>query len=178
MLQHMQTGATGLWRRPAGRSASLARAEVRPGFRPGVALGAIVTGAVVVWGAAALSVSAPWIFVDELIYGDLAKSIASGGAPAVRGVTTFGYGLVYPIAIAPAWLFHDLGHAYAATRVVNAVVMSLAAVPAYLLARRFVSVRSALLVAGLSVLIPSMVYVTVVMTEVAFYPAFLFALLA
>ena len=55
--------------------------------------------------------------------------------------------------------------------------MSLAAVPAYLLARMFVSSRSALLVAVFALLVPSMAYTNVVMTENAFYPAFLLSVL-
>lgn len=144
-----------------------------------LALPAIVLVAVVVWGLASISVAAPWIYVDELIYSDLAKSIAAGGAPSVRGVASYGYGLGYPLVIAPAWaLTRDPGRAYLLARLINSVVMCLAAVPAYLLARRFVSRKSAIVVAALTVAVPSMVYVTTILTEVAFYPAFLFAVLA
>ena len=62
--------------------------------------------------------------------------------------------------------------------VVNAIVMSLAAVPAYLLARLFVSRRSSLLVAALTVLVPSLSYTGAVLTENVCYPLFLFAVLA
>ena len=60
---------------------------------------------------------------------------------------------------------------------INALVMSLAAIPAYLLARMFVSRRAALLVALLTVLVPSMSYTGVVMTENACYPVFLLSVL-
>ena len=60
---------------------------------------------------------------------------------------------------------------------INALVMSLAAIPAYLLARMFVGRRSALLVALFTVLVPSMSYTGVVMTENAFYPIFLLSAL-
>ena len=53
--------------------------------------------------------------------------------------------------------------------------MSLAAIPAYLLARRVVPARLALLAAVLAVALPSMVYTATVMTENAFYPVFLLA---
>src|SRR3954453_18094061 len=51
--------------------------------------------------------------------------------------------------------------------------MSLAAVPAYALARRLVSQPLALLAALLAVAVPSLVYTGVLMTENAFYPLFL-----
>jgi hypothetical protein len=143
------------------------------------ALPAILVAAVAVWGLVALAVSSPWIYVDELIYSDLARSIAAGGPPAVRGVTSYGYGLGYPLVISPAWaLLREPSSAYVLARLINAFVMCSAAVPAYLLARHFVSRRSALIVAALTVTVPSMVYVTAIMTEVAFYPLFLWALLA
>ena len=45
--------------------------------------------------------------------------------------------VLYPLLLAPAYvLFDSLPDAYAAARTINAVVMSLAAIPAYLLARR------------------------------------------
>ena len=118
----------------------------------------------------------PWILPDEILYSDLARSIADGGPPAVRGVPAFGWGVVYPTLIAPAWaLFGDPVSAYHAALVINALVMSLAAIPAYLLARLFVSRRVALVVAAMTVLVPSMAYTGVVMTENAFYPLFLWS---
>ena len=143
------------------------------------ALPAILVAAVAVWSLAALAVSSPWIYVDELIYSDLARSIAASRPPAVRGVTSYGYGLGYPLLISPAWaLFREPSSAYLLARLINAFVMCSAAVPAFLLARHFVSRRNALIVAALTVAVPSMVYVTAIMTEVAFYPLFLWALLA
>ena len=56
--------------------------------------------------------------------------------------------------------------------------MSLAAVPAYFLARRVVSHRWSLAVAVLSVAVPAMNYTALVMTEPVFYPGFLCLALA
>jgi hypothetical protein len=126
-----------------------------------------------------LGVTNPWILPDEILYSDLAKSIAEGNLPAVRESTALGWGVVYPTLIAPAWaLFGDPVSAYHAALAINALLMSSAAVPAYLLARCFVSSRLALAVAALTVLVPSMAYTGVVMTENAFYPLFLWTVLA
>ena len=120
----------------------------------------------------------PWIMVDELIYSELAKSLAAHGQFLIRGVPSNGYGFVYPALIAPAFgLFHSVPQAYAAAKDINAVVMSLAAVPVYFLARRLVTARLALVAAALSLLIPSLLYTGMLMTENAFYPIFLLAAL-
>ena len=55
----------------------------------------------------ALRIDAPWIVVDELIYSELARGLAAGYGFAIRGVATHGYGLVYPLVIAPAYLLFD-----------------------------------------------------------------------
>ena len=56
--------------------------------------------------------------------------------------------------------------------------MSLAAVPAYFLARRLLSMPLALAAAVLTVAVPSMVYTGTIMTENAFYPIFILVVLA
>jgi hypothetical protein len=79
--------------------------------------------------------------------------------------------VLYPVLISPAYaIFDDLTLAYAAVKGINSVVMSLAAVPAYLLARRALSVPGSLLVAALTVAVPSLGYTATVMTENVFYP--------
>jgi len=141
-------------------------------------LGAIVLVSFAVRAWLARGMLGPFIMVDELIYSELAKSFADSLSFAVREIPTRGYGVVYPAAIAPAYaLFERVPDAYAGLKTINSLVMSLAAIPAYLLARRVVRPPSALLAAVLSVAIPSMVYTATVMTENAFYPVFLLAAL-
>jgi hypothetical protein len=144
----------------------------------GVFLAGFVVLSAALHAALALRVQSPWIVPDELIYAELAKSIAGGGLPAIRDEVTFVYGVGYPALIAPAWLLDDVESAYAVAKVLNAALMSLAAIPAYFLARRFVDERSALVVAALAVGIPSLLYSGMLLTEVALYPTFLLALLA
>jgi len=121
----------------------------------------------------------PWIMIDEIVYSELAKSFAATGHFAVRGVATTGYGDVYPILISPAYaLFRSIPTVYSAIKVIDSLLMSLAAVPAYLLARRVVSTRGALVVALLTVAVPSTFYAGTIMTENAFYPIFLLVTLA
>jgi len=121
----------------------------------------------------------PWIMVDELVYSELAKSLADGGSLMVREAPARGYGFVYPALLAPAWrAFASVPDAYAVAKAINAVVMSLTAVPAYLLARRVLTPARSLVVAALAVMVPSMLYTGTLMTENAFYPLFLLVALA
>jgi hypothetical protein len=122
---------------------------------------------------------APWIMVDELIYSELAKSFAASGHFLVRDHATGSYGYVYPVLISPAWaVFKSVPDAYAAAKGINSLAMSLAVVPAYFLARRVLGPWLSVAAAALAVAIPSMVYTATLMTENAFYPIFLTAVLA
>jgi hypothetical protein len=143
-----------------------------------VVLVAVVGGSTLWRGLAARGVKSPWIMPDELIYSSLARSLATGGWFAIRGVRTTAYSIVYPLILAGPFGRSDPSAAYAAAKWENALVMSLAAVPTFLLARRLLPNVFALLAAGLAVLIPSLAYTGVLMTENAFYPLFLLALLA
>jgi hypothetical protein len=111
--------------------------------------------------------------VDELIWSEVARGIADEGEPLLRDEPDPGYSLVYPLLISPVYALTDgLVDAYAGVKTVNALVMSLAAVPAFFLARRVVRDGLALLAALMTVAIPSLAYTGTVMTENAFYPLF------
>ena len=113
----------------------------------------------------------PYIFVDELIYSELAKSLVDTGSFGIRGVPVHGYSILYPALIAPAyWVFDALPNAYAAAKATNAIAMSLAAVPAWLLARRVAGRLLALLAAVIAIAVPSMAYTATIVTENLFYP--------
>ncbi len=89
------------------------------------------------------------------------------------------YGVVYPLVIAPAWrLFASVPDAYGAAKTVGSVLMSLAAIPTYFLARRVTRPFLALVAAVLAVAVPSMMYTGTLMTETVFYPVFVCVALA
>ena len=135
-------------------------------------LAGIVLGSIVFRAWLGSRMPAPFIFTDELQYQESARSLAAGEGIEVRGEP---YGIVsvlYPLLIAPAYLLFDsLPDAYAAARTINAVLMSLAAVPAFLLARRVLSGPLSLLAALLAVALPSLAYTGTLMSENLFYPA-------
>ena len=161
---------------PAHRPAASAWARVHLPL----ALGAIVAGAAIAHAMLALRLESTWIIPDELIYSELAQSLADGGPPSIRGEQSYGVvGLGYPAVLAPvSAIFSDTSAAYAVARALNALVLALTALPAYFLARQFVRPTFALLVAVLAVSVPSMLYAGTLMTEVVLYPVFVSALLA
>jgi dolichyl-phosphate-mannose-protein mannosyltransferase len=147
----------------------------------GVWLTALVLASALARFVVALRSPAPWIFPDEWIYAELARNFGDSGHFLVWGthwpVRTFGP--LYPALISPAYrLTGSVEHAYMVVRAVNCVLMSLAAIPAYLLARRLLDRGLAFLAAVLVLLVPSMVYTTKVMTENLAYPVFLATVLA
>jgi hypothetical protein len=137
-------------------------------------LGAIILTSAGIRLALAKPHPAPWVLPDELIYANLAESFATTGSFALRESPGLqGYGPGYPLLIAPAYVvFDNLAHAYAAAKAINALVMSLTAIPVYLIARRLVPVRLALVAAALALAIPSLLYTGTILTENAFYPTF------
>src|SRR5690242_10175308 len=87
---------------------SVAATHARVRDRPSaiaLKLGLLVVAVATVLAALATRGSSPWIIPDELLYSEMAKSIAGGHLPAIRGVTSFSFGVVYPTLISPAWLF-------------------------------------------------------------------------
>jgi dolichyl-phosphate-mannose-protein mannosyltransferase len=137
-----------------------------------------VLGAACFDGALALPMRVPRIFGDELIYWELSRGFAWTGHFTVRGGSAPRYGVVYPALLAAAQrIGGDQAAAYAIAQGLNAVMFSLAAIPAYAIASRVLERRHALLTGLLAVVIPSSVYVSLIMTENAFYPLFLTSVL-
>ncbi len=142
-------------------------------------LTAIVVGSIVFRATIGRGIVAPFIMVDEVIWAELGRGIADAGEPLLRGEPDPGYSVLYPLVLSPLYaIFESLPDAYEAVKATNAVLMSLAAVPAFFLARRVVRDGLALLAALLAVALPSLAYTGTVMTENLFYPLFLLISLA
>ncbi len=142
-------------------------------------LAAIVVGSTIARAWLASGLVAPFIMVDEVIWSESARGIADEGEPLLRDTPDPGYSVVYPLLISPVYALTDgLVDAYTAVKTLNALVMSLAAIPAFFLARRVVRDGLALLAALMAVAVPSLAYTGTVMTENAFYPLFLLVALA
>ena len=162
------------------RSPALGR--VRGALREHSVAVAVLVGVLLVAAVAARvllnrSVLAPWIQEDELQYAEMAKSFAATGEYLFRGqphhVMT-----IYPALIAPAWWTGSMTTTYALAKAFNVVLMTLAAVPLYLWARRLVSPAYAVLAVVLLLAMPGFVYTGEILTENAYVPAVVLALFA
>ena len=119
-----------------------------------------------------------WILPDEGIYS--ARAIAlwrHGSLPMLHGEGA-GYGVLYPLVAGLPFSFGSIAQGYASLKVLQALVVSLAAVPVFVFGRRLMSPGYALLAAVLTVASPLLLYSGLVMTEVLFYPLAAVALLA
>src|SRR6266705_474994 len=81
---------------------------------------------------------APTVFGDELLYAKLSQAIAAGHGLAIRGEHFAFPAPIAPLVQSPAWLFASMTDGYATAKLLNALVMSAALLPAYWLARRLV----------------------------------------
>lgn len=150
---------------PLVRTAALPRITAR------WAVGAIVAASALLQTALAWRRPTPGYFPDEYMYAELGRSLLESGQPLVRGESAHFLPLLYPLLTAPAWLWDDVEHAYRTIQAFNAVAMSLAAIPAFLLARRLrVGDRLSVCVAALAVLLPELLYSSTVMAETLAYP--------
>jgi hypothetical protein len=142
-------------------------------------LGGIVAVSAAIRFAAALAHATPLYFPDEYIYSEISRSIAHAGRPLIRGNPAHFPALLEPLLAAPFWAIGGVELAYRATQALNAVAMSLAAVPVYLLARRLgLGKWFALGCALLAVACPDLFYVSFLLGEPIAYPLALTALYA
>jgi hypothetical protein len=120
----------------------------------------------------------PNYFPDEYLYAELARSIVDSGRPFVRGVEIGFPSLLQPVLTSPAWLAGDVWLSYRLVQALGALAMSLAAVPAFLLARRVgVSRPLALGAAAFALAIPDLLFASWVVAEPFAYPLVLVAVL-
>jgi len=155
---------------PLTRSSALPRVAARLATPP-FALAGIVALSSLVQVLLAWRRPTPGYFPDEYMYGELGRSLLEGGSPLVRGESAHFLPLLYPLLTAPAWLWDDVEQAYRTIQAVNAVSISLAAIPAFLLARRLrVGDGLALATAALAVLLPELLYSSSLLAETLAYP--------
>jgi hypothetical protein len=136
--------------------------------------GVVAVGAIYHWVQSRGHVT-PAVFTDELLFSELARSIASGDGFVVRDQPLFFPAFVPALLQAPAWLAGSTPLAYALVKVLNTLLMCSAALPAYWLARQLVRPGYALVVAAGTVAGGGMLYHGYLTSEAAAYPVFLLA---
>ena len=120
----------------------------------------------------------PYMVPDEYYYATLARSLATTGHPLIRGHAAHFPALLMPMLTAPFQLF-DVETAYRLTQSFDVLAMSLAAVPAYALARRLrVGQGAALGCAAVTVAAPALFYSSFILSEPIAYPLALTAVYA
>jgi dolichyl-phosphate-mannose-protein mannosyltransferase len=166
----------------AGRRTSLAFQRLHAlSARVNLPLLAIVAAGTVFTAYYTREVTEWSVMTDELLYVKLALSIGDTGSPfpQIHGEGFAVFSQLYPLLTAPVYQFFDMPSAFRAVHLLNALIMASTAIPAYLLAREVVADRaSAYLVAAFTVALPWMAVATMILTEVAAYPAFIWAVLA
>ena len=122
-----------------------------------------------------------FVMTDELLYERLGISVdrLHSPLPKVHGVLIPSVNQLYPLLLATVYRHGYVPSSLHDAHLLNAFVMSSASLPAFLLTRRVTGRRLlAYLAAFLTVCVPWIVYSSFLLTEVAGYPAFLWAVLA
>ena len=115
---------------------------------------------------------------DEAIYAVRALGLWQHGSLPLFGSSGAGYSALYPVFAGGPLSIGSQATGYAILKVVQALVMSLAAWPVYAYTRRLVPEGYALLAAALTLACPLVLLSGFVMTEVLYYPIAAAALLA
>jgi hypothetical protein len=160
---------------PVRRAEPLPRAQLGGRRRPWLlALLALFGVAVLYHWLQSLGHVTPAVFTDELMFSELARSVAEGEGLKVRG-EEFSFPALVPVLLqAPAWLVGGTA-AYGVAKALNAVLMCLAVIPAWALAQLVVRPAYAFGVAAATVVGGGMLYHSYLTSEAVAYPVFFLA---
>ena len=134
-----------------------------------LALGGLVVLSVCVRFALSWSVDAPWIAPDEQLYGLLGRSLVSGDGLSLLGEPVAYYSILYPLLVGIPFLWSEIEDGVRWVQLLQAVVMSLTAIPVFLWARPLAGGRWALVAAVLTLLMPGLVYSGLFMSEALYF---------
>ncbi len=130
------------------------------------ALTAIVAVSAIASFVAAIPRATVAYLPDEYLYAQLARSLGHGQGSTVLGQTAALPAMLEPLLTAGFWSLSDATVSLHLTQAFHSVVMSLAAVPTYLIARELkISTRAALACAIVSVVSPALVYTSYVTAD-------------
>src|SRR5688500_2660246 len=122
-----------------------------------------------------------FVMSDELYYERLAISVAQTGSllPRIHGELIVNVNQLYPVLLSTMYGYGDVPASFADAHRLNAFLISTAAIPVYLLARRVgVGLALSLATGAVAVAVPWIVLASFLLTEVVAYPAACWALLA
>ena len=124
--------------RAPARAVSLPALIARPATLASLVVAGLVLLAVAIRIWLTRRIPAPWIMGDELLYSSLAKSFSEDHHMTFRQ-QPWPFLSIYPAVVSPAWLAGSMDSTYSIVKAMNAVLMSLVAIPVYVWARRLVS---------------------------------------
>jgi hypothetical protein len=133
--------------------------------RPALVLASLVLVSTAVRLAAAQAFTTPWIAPDEMVYGLIGESLWADGTLTVRGLPSPYYSVLTPALVGLPLAALDLESGIQVARALQALAMSLVAVPTYLWARRLAPAPWALAAAVLVLATPAFHYSGFLMTE-------------
>lgn len=132
-------------------------------------VGLVAASAFLRW-LGARGVAGPWYTPDEQTYALLARSLYETGRLDVLGADVPFYTLVYPALIGLPLTLFETEQAFELTKALQAIVMSLTAIPVFLWGRRLMAPGWAFAAAALTLAVPGLAFSGFLMTEVVFYP--------
>ena len=139
--------------------------------RCGVAVALLVAASAALRAYWTTWIPTPWINGDETIYALLGRSLWHSGHMSILGAPTRFYTAVYAALVGGFLSLPNVALGYTLTKCLQALVMSLAAIPVYLWARKLTTPDLSLVVATLTLALPGLAYAGLLMTEAAFFPA-------
>jgi hypothetical protein len=149
-----------------------------PRLLPALALPSVVGLSTLLHWLAGRRIHGLWIVPDEPIYASRALAVWRHGPFELLHGHDAGYSLLYPIVAGIPLSVGGTISGYASLKLLQALVVSLAAVPVFAYGRRLMPAPYALAAATLTVASPLLLYSGLVMTEVLFYPVAALTLLA
>jgi hypothetical protein len=165
----------------ASVSADIPRSRAIPvvaGLRDRTLLALVIAAGAFVRLGGGMGHPTPRLYPDEYIYAALARSLAHGEL-LIRGERARFPAILEPLVTAPFWLPDDPALAYGLTKALHALVMPLAAIPVWLIARRLGLGRwERLACAALAVALPGAIYAGYVTADAVGVPLALGAIAA
>jgi len=143
-----------------------------------LALPALVAASTVLHWLAGRRITGLWIMPDEAIYAERGLDLWRHFSLPILNGKGAGYSVLYPVLAGFPLALGSLARGYASLKLLQALVVSLAAVPVFAYGRRLMPNGYALLAAAITVSSPLLLYSGFVMTEVLYYPLAAFAVLA
>ena len=117
--------------------------------------------------------NAPTVRIDESLYVNLARSLASGGIATYRGQPVNYPYLFYPMLLSPVYRLHRLlgGDVYRYVQLFNTLLITSSVFPVWLLGKRCTGCeRTALTAAAFTALMPDMILGAFEMSECVIWP--------